>query len=367
MHRQADVLILGAGLAGLSLAVALIDKGQKVIVADRSDAASGASGVPIGLVNPAAAKQANLSWNARQCMSAVVSLLERATSHSGMEFYRKSGVLRPSADIGTLEAFRSSLNRHAFPSGWARWMDSDETDAFHPGLRHAGGALWVNEGYVVDASNYLRALSGMVLQRGSDVLTHCEMASKLFEPNAGIWDVTFSDGSTAKVSHVVNAIGAGVLNDPDWKWMPVHPIKGQMAVYRSSKEIEWTHAVASRGYVAHLNRHDWVIGSTFEHTFKSLDPDEEGLNFLNEKVDHVLPHLRVDSKLQQQWTGVRIGTPNRLPIIGRHPEQSRLWVFTGLGSKGLLYSAYLGQLLASHMAENTPIPPEVDIARVPLK
>lgn len=366
MGRQADVLILGAGLAGLSAAVALLDKGQRVIVADSQDVASGASGVPIGLVNPAAAKQANLSWNARQCMSAIVSLLERAAACSAEEFYSKSGVLRPTADTGALEAFRSSLNRYPFPSGWARWMDAAETDAFHPGLKHAGGALWVNEGYVVDVSNYLRALSGMIVQMGSEVLTHCEVLSKAFDPSSGRWVAKLSDSTKVSVRHIVSAIGSGVLEDSDWKWLPVHPIKGQMAVYRSSRQIDWTHAVAARGYVAHLNRHDWVIGSTFEHAFKTLDPDQEGLHFLEDKVDQVLPEMRTDSSLQKQWAGIRLGTPNRLPIIGRHPIQPNLWLFAGLGSKGLLYSAYLGQLLASHMVENAQLPPEVDIARIPV-
>lgn len=364
MRRHADALIVGAGLAGLSAAIALIDKGLDVIVIDKGDIASGASGVPLGLINPAAAKQANLSWNAKQCMAATASLLERAASHSDLEFYRKSGVLRPSTDTGTLEAFRTSLKRHPFPNGWAQWLDADETDAFHPGLLHAGGSLWVMEGYVVDMPVYLNALADLVKSYGAKVQTNCQIMATSYDESDGTWNVTLPDQSELCVNHIITAVGASVMDDINWKWLSAHPIKGQLAVYRSNNAISWNHAVAARGYIAHLNGFDWVIGSTFEHTFNSLEPDEAGMSFLSEKVDSVLPNLRLNSSLQRQWTGVRLGTPNRLPIIGQHPSKPGLWLFVGLGSKGLIYSAFIGQLLAASIVDGATIPHEIDIQRL---
>lgn len=364
MRRQADVLVVGAGLAGLSTAIALADKGLRVIVTDKHEIASGASGVPIGLVNPAAAKQANLSWHAKHCMAALSDYLDRAAKYSDKIFCRKTGVLRPSADQSTLEAFRSSLTRHAFPSGWAKWMDTDEADAFHPGLTHTGGALWIPEGYSVDVATYLSGLASLLHHLGSEVVTHCEIVSKQHDRSSGAWIVHLSDGTTAATDHIVYAVGSSILRDDDWNWMPVHPIKGQMALYHSSDAIGWTHAVAARGYIAHLNHHDWVIGSTFEHSYKSLEPDTEGLKFLEEKVDSVLPELRPASSLRKQWSGVRLGTPNRLPVVGRHPSIHGNWLFAGLGSKGLLFSAYIGQLLASAIVDQTELPHEIDIQRL---
>jgi glycine oxidase len=359
-----DVVIVGAGLAGLSLAVALSDMGLKTWIIDKGGLGSGASGVPIGLVNPAAAKQANLSWNATSCMSAIDKLLKRTRSHSEQIFYRKSGVLRPSVDAATLEAFSTSLARHSYPNGWAKWMEKEEVDAFQPNLVHAGGALWVNEGFTVDVVNYLKALAELLRQMDSQILTDTSVMKKSWLPNEQKWCVELSDGQEIRSNHIVTATGASILDDSDWKWLPVHKIKGQMAMYRSSEEIKWTHAIAGRGYVAHLDGYQWVIGSTFEHHFESIEPDMAGLKFLEQKVDSLLPDIRQKSILLQQWVGMRLGTPNRMPIIGRHPRSQGQWVFTGLGSKGLLYSAFLANLLASNMISATDIPIEVSTERL---
>lgn len=364
MDTSADVVVIGAGLAGLSLAAALSDLGVQTYVIERATLGSGSSGVPIGLINPAAAKQANLSWNAKSCISAIDQLLERTRSHSEQLFFKKSGVLRPSVDAATLEAFSTSLSRHSYPVGWARWMNSEEVDTFHPNLKHAGGGLWVNEGYTVDVPTYLDALALMLREIGATVSTGTEIVSKTWLPIDKLWVIDLSNGITLRARHVVTTTGAAILDDPDWKWMPVHKIKGQMALYRSSEQLKWTHAIAGRGYVAHLNGYDWVIGSTFEHHFDNLEPDEAGLRFLEQKVDSLLPDIRLHSELSQQWVGVRLGTPNRMPIIGPHPLSKGLWVFTGLGSKGLLYAAYLGQLLAACMVNYSAIPIEVSTERL---
>ncbi len=347
----------------MSVAVALSDFGVTSIVIDKGHIGSGSSGVPIGLINPAAAKQANLSWNAESCVSAISTLLERARPYSNREFFKKVGVLRPSVDSATLEAFSTTLKRHSYPIGWARWMDKDEVDDFHPNLAHAGGALWVNESYTVDANEYLKALNGLLLMNGVSFMMKTEVQTKKWYPDVGIWELILADGSVLRTANVINASGSSILDDPFWNWLPVHKIKGQMATYRSSEQLAWSHAVAGRGYVAHLNGHDWVIGSTFEHNYDDLEPDETGLRYLEQKVDLMLPKLRMNCDLQRQWAGVRLGTPNRLPIIGPHPTLPGQWAFSGLGSKGLLYSAYLGRLLASRLVDGADVPMEVSTVR----
>jgi glycine oxidase len=359
-----DVVVVGAGLAGLSVAVALSDLGLTTTVIEKGIIGSGSSGVPIGLINPAAAKQANLSWNAKLCISAIGDLLDRARPYSDKEFFRKSGVLRPSVDVATLEAFSTSLKRHNYPNGWAKWMEKEEVDAYQPGLVHAGGALWVNEGFTVDSTSYLLALNALLQANGGTVRTETEIATKTWISDAEKWQIVMSDGTTLQAAHIVSTLGSAILDDPDWKWLPVHNIKGQMATYRSSEELPWSHAIAGRGYVAHLNGFDWVIGSTFEHKYDDVKPDETGLHYLEQKVDLMLPELRQRSELHLQWAGVRVGTPNRLPIVGPHPTLPKQWVFTGLGSKGLLFSAYLGQLLAENMVNNVEIPLEVSTKRL---
>ena len=68
-----DFCILGAGIAGLSLADALQEKGYRVIVLEKNDIASGASGSPGALVNPAAGRRAKKKLESRSLLPSYIS------------------------------------------------------------------------------------------------------------------------------------------------------------------------------------------------------------------------------------------------------------------------------------------------------
>jgi len=73
--------------------------------------------------------------------------------------------------------------------------------------------------------------------------------------------------------------------------------------------------------------------------------------------------------LKSQWAGVRASTPDKMPIIGPHKTVKNLYLLAGLGSKGLLYSAYLADMLiqnitgSSKESESGIIAEEVHIKR----
>ena len=78
----------------------------------------------------------------------------------------------------------------------------------------------------------------------------------------------------------------------------------------------------------------------------------------------VYPSLFEEAKLIDQWAGVRASTPNKKPILGAHPEIENMFVFAGLGSKGLLYSVYLGKALSDYILHGSAIPKEVSVNRL---
>jgi glycine/D-amino acid oxidase-like deaminating enzyme len=59
-----------------------------------------------------------------------------------------------------------------------------------------------------------------------------------------------------------------------------------------------------------------------------------------------------------------MSTPDKKPILGQHPELKKLHVFTGLGSKGLLYSKFLAEHYVEHLTEGTPLFQEINIDRL---
>src|SRR5699024_8464651 len=121
---------------------------------------------------------------------------------------------------------------------------------------------------------------------------------------------------------------------------------------------------SSMGYIARLGNADkFVQGSTYEHGFDNLQTDENGEKYLRSRTEKVLPDLAKNAKLIKQWAGARINTPDRKPVLGKHPEIEGLYVFTGLGSKGLMYGKFLAEHYADHLKNGSPLFPEVSIKR----
>lgn len=90
-----DFCILGAGIAGLSLADVLAERAYSVIVLEKDDIASGASGTPGGLVNPATGRKGKKTWKAEPCYTTIHQNLEKVQKFSFHSFFRKNGLLRP--------------------------------------------------------------------------------------------------------------------------------------------------------------------------------------------------------------------------------------------------------------------------------
>lgn len=362
MKVTTEVIIIGGGLAGLSLALSLNKRGIKCIVLEQNSIGFGASGAPLALINPAAAKQANLAWNAEECMLSIERNLVFVSDQTGQSFYKKSGLLRPATDDKNLLAFKSSLERHRFPAGWAHWLTGEQVDQLNPDCKHNGGALWINEAYTVDVPIYLSAIK-QILENDGVLFIDRIAEYKLIQFQDGKWLVN-SDMLEIKSDHIVHCIGSNTALESDWNWLPVHQIKGQMSLYHTSNTIQWNYSIAANGYIAHLDHHHWAVGSTFEHHFKDIKPDVWGLNYLERKVDIILPSLRSESTLVKRWAGIRLGTPDRLPIVGRHPLLNGRWIFSGLGSKGLFYSAYIAEEVAKCICDsNYDLPDQIDIKR----
>lgn len=356
-----DVVIVGSGLAGLTLADTLAAQNLKIAIIDSDELGKGASGVPLSLINPIAGKQAKLTWQASSCLTSIEHRLERISRSSGLSFYAPSGILRPAMDEVTFEKFKKSYQKSFAAEDWIHFLDEDQLRSMLPKLTCVGGGYWLEKGGVVETPTYLKALLEVVQNAGVEVFF--QQRALDITAVSELWRVKslFQEVHTKKL---VMTTGFRTKEVPFWNWLPVHTIKGQVLHYRSHSFLPWTYGISGEGYLAHLNGYDWVIGSTYEHTFNDEYPDALGLETLEEKADLHFTELRKHSTLIQHWASVRLGTPNRLPVIGGHPSFKNLFVFAGMGSKGLLYSSYLAELLADnllHPASTLPI--EVSVKR----
>ena len=68
-------------------------------------------------------------------------------------------------------------------------------------------------------------------------------------------------------------------------------------------------------------------------------------------------------EVRRTWAGLRPGTPDGLPIIGKEPRAEGLWYATGHGREGILLSVVTGRLIAQLITAETPMVEDLSAVR----
>lgn len=361
MNHQADFCILGAGIAGLSLADALGGHDFSTIVLEKNSIASGASGTPGGLVNPATGRRAKKSWKAEKCYRAIAANLDKIQASCDEPFYQNNGLLRPALLEKMARKMRDQYESTIWPDGWCQWKSKDEIQEIHPGINCVDGGLWLPIGLTVDVSKYMQAYADYLQDQGTKIL---ENAAPKYIQHEKSWEITLGS-STVRAKHLVFATGHYTATSPYWDWLPINLIKGQVAKFKiEDRSLSFDHSISSLGYIARLADDDTFIqGSTYEHDFEDLNTNSEGEVYLRKRMHRTLPQLEEQCTVVEQWAGVRTSTPNYKPILGQHPVHENLHLFSGLGSKGLMYGKFLAEHYANHLTGGTALYPEINIDR----
>tara|TARA_R100000908_G_scaffold65423_1_gene56201 strand:+ start:56445 stop:57545 length:1101 start_codon:yes stop_codon:yes gene_type:complete len=360
-YPDVDFAVIGAGVAGLAIARSLIQKGKSVCLVDTRDIAAGASGTPLGLINPATGRYGSKVWEAENCLNAVAKDLQEVQSSAPNRFYKNTGILRPAQDEKMVRRMRENVDKNDWPEGWCSWLDEAEVKDINPNLNCMGGAMWLPKGLTVNVGEYLKAKAKFLTHKGLSVKTGRQYELSL---DKGQPIFKFDDGDTIHANSVVFAAGYETSTSKYWAFLPLHSIKGQVATFTSPEADNFDYSLSALGYIASISDSRFIAGSTYEHHFDDLEPDKEGLKYLKNRLGGVYPALFEKARLISQWAGVRASTPNRKPFLGQHPEIKNFYVFTGLGSKGLMYSEYMGNLLCEHILDEKRIPENLNVDRI---
>jgi glycine/D-amino acid oxidase-like deaminating enzyme len=356
-----DFCILGAGIAGLSLADALTEKDYSVVVLEKDEIGSGASGTPGGLVNPATGRKGKKIWKAEPCYQAIRQNLNKVLEFSSQPFFKNNGLLRPALSPKMARKMHQEYEKTDWPTGWCYWQNEQQIKERHPGINCVGGGLWLPIGLTADVKAYLKAYARFLQSAGVEVQTGVEIN---YHQKKDHWIIETS-ASTVKSHNLIFATGFATIDHPFWRFLPLEGVKGRLAVFKANKSLlNFDYSISSIGYIAHFGKgNKFVQGSTYEHYYNITRTDKEALQYLRSRTRKVLPNLAQNAKLIKQWTGVRTNTPNRKPVIGEHPVIKNLHLFTGLGSKGLMFGKFLARHYADHLRNGRSVYGEVSIGR----
>jgi glycine oxidase len=352
-----DVVIIGGGIIGLSLAISLRKQGLSVLVLERGrpgqEASSAAAGMLVGSGTELPPALRLLAADSAKLYPEFVHELE---GESGIKVdLREQGTILISTD----EHFPPGAEPISIEK-----LGSLETVFIRKDDGRGRRSLHNQESfaaYLEERSADPRALVAAALQaarhRGVDVSSGTEAKSLLTSGDRV--DGVQTDKSSYTAPVVVNCAGAWSGSVGPIRF-PVRPVKGQMLAVVGGAQLR--HVVRSEPvYLVPRSDGRIVIGSTLEDAGYDKRTGVSTIQQLFHAALELAPGL-TGCKVHEDWAGLRPGTPDGLPILGE-TSLPGYFVATGHYRDGILLAPITAQVMTDlilsqpsshHLAEFSP-------------
>ena len=397
-----DVIVIGAGVVGLSAAIAAQSRGLKVLVVDREGPAAGASAGNAGafaftdilpLASPGILKKAPkwlldplgpLSvppayalqiapwmfrfWRACQpsrvahSTAAQTSLMD--LSRAELEpFLAATDTLSMLRKEGNLQVYESEAEFRASLPGWEvrrnhgiefSHVKADEMAAIQPGLasRFVLGTFTPGWYSIADPKLYTLALAEHFRSRGG-VIERAEIASLRAIPN-GV-DVVAADGKLLQAGKVVLAAGAFShrIAKSLGERIPLETERGYNTTLPSNAfDLRTQITFGGHGFVVSKLSTGIRVGGAVELGGLALPPNFKRSEAMLQKARTFLTGLNPEGG--KQWMGFRPSLPDSLPAIGRAKVTPDVIYAFGHGHLGLTQSAGTARIVADLLTGRAP-------------
>jgi glycine/D-amino acid oxidase-like deaminating enzyme len=351
-------VIVGAGIVGAACAAALTGAKLTVTVLESGTVGGGATAAGMGhiVVMDDNEPEFALTKLSRDLWDALVPSLP------GNVEYERRGTLWIAADEEEFAAVRFKHAYYAARGVRTEILDSGALHSAEPGLRAglAGGLLVGGDAVIYSPCAALWFLRQA--QAGGASLLNAEVLEFTAD------GVRLADGASISAGHVICAAGAETVRF--FPEIPIRPRKGHLAitsrypgfVHHQLVELGYlksAHGVSNESVAFNIQPRatgQVLIGSSRQFDVTSPSIDARILRRMLRRSLEYMPGLASLSVIRT-WTGFRAATPDKLPVIGPHPGNPRLWFATGHEGLGITTSTGTARLVAAGIAGHAPAIP----------
>lgn len=396
-----EVVVIGAGVIGLTSALMAQARGLSVTVVDREGPAAGASAGNAGafaftdilpLASPGILRKAPKwlldplgpltippayalqiapwlyrFWRACSPRAVAASTAAQTAlmdlSKAELEpFLAATDTLSMLRKDGNLQVYESEAEFRASLPGWEartahgiefRHMDAEEMAALQPGLspRFIKGTFTPGWWSIADPKDYVLALAEQVRSQGGKII-RAEVAG--LKPHDGGLSIQ-TTAETLTAHKVVLAAGAfshhiaATLGER----IPLETERGYNTTLRpDALDLRCQVTFGGHGFVVSRLSTGIRVGGAVELGGLSLPPNYKRSEAMLRKAKSFLPALKTEGG--RQWMGFRPSLPDSLPAVGRSKASPHVVYAFGHGHLGLTQSAGTGRLVADLLTDAPP-------------
>ena len=365
MPESADVVVIGAGVVGCSVAYYLAREGINVTLLEREAIGSGASAHATGSLSLLGAEfSPGASFQmARASYDEFPQLVTELESATGMDLlYQRRPSLRLALDEEEASMIKGLMVWQQ-PHVKMRWIDEREVRSIEPRLSHdIIGAVYEDESAQLDSYRLNLALARGAELKGASILYR--EVTGLVADGPAISGVKTASGDIPCGAVVV---AAGTWSRAFTSWLgfpvPVRPMKGERLLLNYPGEpLPVLISSPKRGHMISRGDGFTSVGSTggrdydqkelfWGEEFDRQPTETARLELLRRAID-VFPDLE-RAELVQQLAGSRPLSPDSKPIIGPVPGREGVLLATGHTTKGIHLGPITGRIIADYICRGS--------------
>ena len=333
-------MIIGQGIAGTCLAWRALQHNLSIEIYDQG-AKTSASSVSSGIINPVTGPKYVKSWMMDDLLPAAESLYTAIEQDINEVIVHRRRIWRHLKDIKAENVWDSRMVDPSYEHFILRPDDHRAHLDLFNGAHRFGivtGGLHLDVKKMISTLNQRWHREGFLINEIFDE-SQLEHVEKGYRYNGTIY------------KHVIMAQGHHGIGSRLFASDTYRPVKGEVLIV-SISGLELDDIIKFGKFIMPLGDDIYWIGSNYQHDYDHDQPDPRQTKDLYAFLDDV---LGLPYDIMDHQAGIRPATKYRRPLIGEHYQHKGLYLFNGLGTKGISLSPYFSGMLIESIKNKTKL------------
>jgi glycine/D-amino acid oxidase-like deaminating enzyme len=342
-----DYLIVGQGLAGSCLAHKLSKENKSFKIIDV--VSNSASFVSSGMYNPVVLKRFTPVWNAQKEIDKLIEEFLEFEKLLQVKLVYDSSLYRIFANENEVKTWKKKSERN---ENLKPFLDPEIYESVNLHIKADFGMGRVLKCGKIFVRELLREFRKYLL-------SHNALVDDIFDFNSLKVNTNGVEYKGLRAKKIVFCDGYALKANPYFSYLPMEGVKGETMVIHANG-LGLTDIVKSKVFIMPMEKDYYYVGATYYYREVNDEISEEGQG---ELVENLNKFLKIDYKIVRQFAGIRPTVVDRRPLLGSHPENKNIYVFNGLGSRGVMLAPIMAEELYEYMENSAELQSEVDIKR----
>lgn len=343
-----DYIVVGFGIAGMSITYQLKRAGKSVLVIDGNIIK--ASHVAAGMFNPVILKRFSLAWRADELLTYAKVFYNDLSNYLSFNTCENLSIYRRFHNVEEQNNWFSAIDNPRLSQYLSPYLKKEATNAIEAPFQY-GEVMQTGRFLVKEAFDHFRQ---KLVEENSFLNEEIDFTSLYINDQE-----VLVNGYTA--SRVIFCEGHQMLNNPFFNYLPLSTNRGAYLVFRSEGML-LNVAIKSHFFLIPLGNHTYKFGATYQNHLQIKNGSDSELE-KNTLINELEKLINVPYQIVDFVVGVRPTVKDRRPLVGKHPKYNRLFVFNGLGTRGVTLAPDTSRRLFDYLENSIDLLPEINIDR----